>query len=188
KRNVRRNPFQNLAQPLFLVCLRWTIVHFHEADVAKLRLEAICTAVETRSQHDYLCGAVLNGIQQCCIERFRPVRQHCDKKLPTELLHGSVEIKVQRVQRQVGEHSAFAWTEKPDSKIVGIAKLRVWVFCADSPCCGYVNGSLRGKSRLYRFERRPCQEKKDDDASGLFEWHVVRQAAWHSLPTEFISA
>lgn len=46
----------------------------------------------------------------------------------TEWLHGSVEIKVQRVQLKVGEQSAFAWTEKPDSKIVGIAKLRVRVF------------------------------------------------------------
>ena len=45
---------------------------------------------------------------------------------------------------------------------------------------GYVDGSLRGKSRLYRLERRPCQEKNDDDASRLFQWHVVLQAAWHS--------
>ena len=109
--------------------------------MAKLRLKAIGTAVETRSEHDDLSGAVLKGIQQCGIKPFRPVSHYCDRK-PTELLHGSVEIKVQRVHRKVGEHSAFAWTEKLDSEIVGIAKLRVRVFCADSPCCGYVNGSL----------------------------------------------
>src|SRR5204863_92930 len=82
--------------------------------------------------------------------------------------------------RQVGEHSAFAWTEQLNSEIVGIATLRVRVFCANSPCRSYVNGSLRGKSRLYRLERRPCQKKNDDDANRLFQSHVVLQAAWHS--------
>jgi len=90
-------------------------------------LKAICAAVETRSEHDDLLGAILKGIQQRGIERFRAVPEHVDKP-PTELLHGAGEIKVQRVQRKFGEQSAFAWTEKLDGEIVGIATLRVRVF------------------------------------------------------------
>ncbi len=144
-----------------------------------MRLKAICTAVETRSEHDYLSGAVLKGIEQCCIKLFRPVSEHCDRKVHSELPHGSGEIKIQRVHWKFGEHSALAWTEKLDSEIVGIATLRVRVFCANSAGGGYVNGSLRGKSRLNRLERRPRQEKNDADASRLF--HVVLQAAWQSV-------
>ena len=92
-----------------------------------MRLKAICAAVETRSEHDDLLGAILKGIQQRGIERFRAVPEHVDKP-PTELLHGAGEIKVQRVQRKFGEQSAFAWTEKLDGEIVGIATLRVRVF------------------------------------------------------------
>jgi hypothetical protein len=90
-------------------------------------LKAIGTAVETRSEHDDLCGVGLKAIPQCCIEPFRPVSHYCDN-LHTELLDGAVEIKVQRVQVKLGEHSAFAWTKKLDSEIVGIATLRVRIF------------------------------------------------------------